>query len=78
MVDKLHDYQGPIGQLHTLRDNVKDSWQNWKDKNEHLTIPELVRKFAPPNPDDTQHYEGTSVETIKTENVPPKYHFIYR
>lgn len=36
MVDKLHDYQGPVGQFHTIRDNIKLKFSNWKEKNKDL------------------------------------------
>jgi len=32
MVEKLHEYQGPIGILHTWRDLLKDKWEGWKEK----------------------------------------------
>ncbi|EEZ98637.2 proton-associated sugar transporter A isoform X2 [Tribolium castaneum] len=31
--EKLHEYEGFVGRLHTLRDHVKDRWNTWKDEN---------------------------------------------
>lgn len=31
MVDKLHDYQGPAGRFHTIRDNIKTKFANWRE-----------------------------------------------
>lgn len=53
MTEKLHDYQGTIGQLHTIRDNVKSSFENWKE-NHHSNfdakkiIEDLVHRKTSP------------------------------
>ncbi|XP_044727133.1 proton-associated sugar transporter A [Chrysoperla carnea] len=31
MVDKLHEYQGCIGQFHTIRDRIRNRWCEWKE-----------------------------------------------
>lgn len=31
MVDKLHEYEGTIGRLHKIRDNVKSNYSDWKE-----------------------------------------------
>ncbi|XP_054280552.1 proton-associated sugar transporter A isoform X2 [Macrosteles quadrilineatus] len=36
MVDKLHEYQGCLGRLHTLRDQCKVRWQEHKDSGESI------------------------------------------
>lgn len=31
--EKLHQYEGFLGQLHTIRDNFKNKWNTWKEEN---------------------------------------------
>ncbi|KAE9527697.1 hypothetical protein AGLY_012770 [Aphis glycines] len=45
MVEKLHEYQGPIGILHTWRDSLKDKWGEWKEKRPR-TLLELLQSFG--------------------------------
>ncbi|GFG36627.1 hypothetical protein Cfor_04112 [Coptotermes formosanus] len=32
MVDKLHNYQGFLGRLHTLREGARDQWCAWREE----------------------------------------------
>jgi len=45
MVEKLHEYQGPIGILHTWRDLLRDKWEGWKEKRPR-TLLELLQSLG--------------------------------
>jgi len=45
MVEKLHEYQGPIGILHTWRDLLRDKWDGWKEKRPR-TLLELFQSLG--------------------------------
>lgn len=36
MVDKLQEYEGTVGRLHRIRDNVKESFSSWKENHANL------------------------------------------
>ncbi|XP_065203859.1 proton-associated sugar transporter A-like isoform X1 [Planococcus citri] len=42
MVDKLHNYQGTVGQLHTIRDTVKTNYENWKENRGNLEAKKII------------------------------------
>lgn len=60
MVDKLHEYQGPLGQLHTIRDNLKSNFTTWKENNtdikKNITDKFLKRNSIPPTKDDIEDF----------------------
>lgn len=45
MVEKLHEYQGPIGILHTWRDELKEKWEGWME-NRPRTLLELLQSLG--------------------------------
>lgn len=56
MVDKLHDYQGPVGRLHALRDNVKLKFADWRENNrdlDHKMVDKLLRRDTQAASDDS-------------------------
>lgn len=42
MVEKLHEYQGPIGIFHTWRDALREKWDGWR-VNRPRTLLELLQ-----------------------------------
>ena len=52
MVDKLNEYEGTVGRLHRLRDNVKENISAWKenhaDLNKKIVDNVLRRRSRPP------------------------------
>uniref|UniRef100_A0A1B6D576 Proton-associated sugar transporter A n=1 Tax=Clastoptera arizonana TaxID=38151 RepID=A0A1B6D576_9HEMI len=45
MVEKLHEYQGCLGRLHSLRDSCKTRWDEWRDS-KSITLKENVKNFV--------------------------------
>lgn len=45
MVEKLHEYQGPIGVLHTWRDALREKWEGWKE-NRPRSLLELLQSLG--------------------------------
>lgn len=72
MVEKLHEYQGPIGILHTWRDSLKDKWGEWKEKRPR-TLLELLQSFGLAERPENQK-EGESPPEIDME----QYSHIFR
>lgn len=54
MVDKLHSYQGTVGQLHTIRDNVKSNFENWKENRSNFDTKRIVDKVLRKEPAETE------------------------
>lgn len=38
MVDKLHEYEGGVGRIHELRDQIKEKWDAWKEWKDTLPL----------------------------------------
>lgn len=62
MADKLNEYQGVAGRLHSTRDKCKERWSQWKEEHPH-GVKEAVKAalFAIPtsdNPPDRVTHEG--------------------
>lgn len=54
MSEKLHEYQGLLGRLHSLRDEAKGKWGDFKDNG---GLAGVVKKAAePPRPGDPSDY----------------------
>ena len=53
MADKLNEYQGVTGRLHSTRDKCKERWAQWKEEHPQ-GVREAVREalFAIPSSDD--------------------------
>lgn len=45
MVEKLHEYQGPIGIFHTWRDALREKWDGWKE-NRPRTLLDVLRSLG--------------------------------
>ncbi|XP_050419606.1 membrane-associated transporter protein isoform X2 [Adelges cooleyi] len=45
MVDKLHEYQGPVGIAHTWRDALQERWYGWKE-NRPRTLLQLLQSLG--------------------------------
>lgn len=75
MVEKLHEYQGPIGILHTWRDALRDKWEGWKE-NRPRTLLELLQSMGlaevPDNRNDDERPEEGE------EDVEEQYSHIFR
>ncbi|XKL66957.1 hypothetical protein PGB90_010377 [Kerria lacca] len=71
MVDKLHEYQGPLGQLHTIRDNLKSNFTTWKENNtdikKNITDKFLKRNSIPPTKDDIEDFNFNHIFRKKTQ-----------
>ena len=52
MVDKLHNYQGTVGQLHTIRDTVKTNYENWKENHGNLGAKKIIENVFRKEPVD--------------------------
>lgn len=53
MAEKLHEYQGFVGRLHTFRETVSTRWQEWKEKRKqqrNLPLGLLGRSHGVPPP----------------------------
>ncbi|XP_044258362.1 proton-associated sugar transporter A [Tribolium madens] len=46
--EKLHEYEGVLGRLHTLRDNIKDRWNTWKEESPGRLSSLLLRREKTP------------------------------
>lgn len=67
MVDKLHEYQGLTGQIHGIRDKVKDKWDSWKEWKSEIPTDKGVEGFL-------NHLRGPP----KLERTLDDYSHIYR
>ncbi|CAH1374088.1 membrane-associated transporter protein [Tenebrio molitor] len=47
-MEKLHRYEGFVGRLHTIRDNVKDRWSVWREQNPGTITEILHQKCSSP------------------------------
>ncbi|XP_050540643.1 proton-associated sugar transporter A isoform X2 [Daktulosphaira vitifoliae] len=61
MVEKLHEYQGPIGIFHTWRDVLKEKWDNWKENRPRSLLQLLQSLGLAKNPNDSPKNESTPV-----------------
>jgi len=65
MVEKLHEYQGPIGILHTWRDLLRDKWEGWKEKRPRSLL-ELLQSLGlaerPENQKEDEHPPEVDME----------------
>lgn len=65
MVEKLHEYQGPIGIFHTWRDALKEKWEGWNEKRPR-TLLELLQSLGlaeqPNNRDENEFPSEVDME----------------
>lgn len=55
MAEKLHEYQGFVGRLHGLRDNLKEKLNAWKESHPEGLLKSWKDKFgAPEGPSDVE------------------------
>lgn len=47
MAEKLYEYQGCIGRLHVLRDNLKERLNTWKENHPDGLFKSLKEKVLP-------------------------------
>lgn len=64
MADKLNEYLGFYGRLHTARDYIREKWSNWHQRN-RLNVKGTLERFF---------YEDSSEDTF--ENFPHIYRSI--
>ncbi|XP_025423746.1 proton-associated sugar transporter A [Sipha flava] len=65
MVEKLHEYQGPIGIFHTWRDALRDKWDEWKE-NRPRTLLDVLQSLGlaerPENRSEEEHPPEVDME----------------
>lgn len=61
MVDKLHDYQGCLGRLHTLRDRCKARWDRHKEATEGKPWTETVKSYLKGDPNHAQQQDYSHI-----------------
>ncbi|RZF48840.1 hypothetical protein LSTR_LSTR003220 [Laodelphax striatellus] len=70
MADKLHEYQGVVGRLHSWRDKGRTRWQEWRESRPQ-NIGEVIRGVVRPTPQP-------EAEATKGGPVEQDYSHIYR
>ena len=45
-MEKLHNYQGWSGRLHTLRDDIHSKISTWRESHENDNIVDLTKNYA--------------------------------
>lgn len=68
MAEKLYEYQGCIGRLHVLRDNLRERWNTWKESHPDGLVKSLKEKIC------SQEGQGDGKNTELCED----YSHIYR
>lgn len=72
MVDKLHQYQGITGRMHTLRDMAREKIDNWKE--EH---PEGVKGIAMNVIKTDPHSRGPPKPARSLDDYPHIYRYSF-
>lgn len=61
MVDKLHEYQGCLGRLHSLRDRCKARWQRHRESGAETTLTDTIKSYLRNDQQQTQQADYSHI-----------------
>lgn len=77
MVEKLHEYQGPVGIFHTWRDALKEKWEVWNETRPRTLLALLQSWGLAERPDNRNEDEPPPEIDMEQYSHIFRYYFNY-